>query len=425
MALTGRKFPPMYSLPKQGHGWPWIESKLNAFREGDIRWQEGRLPYFVWCTDEAILDIQSRAYHLYHVENGLGSKRAFPSLDRMETDIIGMCLSLLGGGPGSDGTLTSGGTESNFLALKTARSWARVHRPHVTRPNIVAPSSIHASAVKAAEYLNLELRKIPFDDEFRSDVAAMAAAIDDQTILLFGSAPQFPTGVFDRIGGLAALAQKMGLWLHVDACVGGMLSPFARRLGHHIPDFDLSVSGVRSLSADLHKYGYAGKGASVLLLADGADLEHQRFSYEWGSGTYTTDTFLGTRPGGAVAAAWAVMHYLGETGYLERAKMVLDTVSALASGIDAIPGLRRVKPHDLCILLYGSAEPGLDINVVAEEMGQKGWYVGRTREPFEGIQLAINPEHQRVMPQYLSDLAASVEQARSTRRTAEFDRSTY
>ena len=413
------------TLPRSGRDWPSIEADLERFGRTDFRWREGRLPYFVWCADEAILDIQLRAYRLYHAENGLGSRRAFPSLGAMEDEIVGICLSLLGGRPESGGTFTSGGTESNFLALKAARDKARAHRRGLRNPNLVAPASIHASAVKASAYLGIEVRKVPYGDDFRSDVGAMAQAIDDQTILLFGSAPQFPTGVFDRITDLASLARMRDLWLHVDACVGGMLSPFARRLGHPIPDFDLSVAGVTSLSADLHKYGYAGKGASVLLLADAADLEHQCFSYEWANGVYATDTFLGTRPGGAVAAAWAVMQYLGEDGYLRRAGMILDTVARLAEGIEAIAGLQCIRPYDLCILLYGSCDPAVDINAVAEEMGARGWYVGRAREPRDSIQIAVNPEHARVVDQYLSDLGSSVAEARKSGRRAAFDKATY
>jgi sphinganine-1-phosphate aldolase len=343
----------------------------------------------------------------------------------MEDEVIGTCLSLLGGRPQSGGTFTSGGTESNFLAIKAARNRARARRRGLDRPNLVGPSSIHASAVKAAEYLGIEVRKVPYGPDFRSDVEAMARAVDDQTVLLLGSAPQFPTGVFDRIAELASLARQRELWLHVDACVGGMLSPFARKLGHPIPDFDLSVPGVTSLSADLHKYGYAGKGASVLLLADAADLEHQRFSYEWANGVYATDTVLGTRSGGAIAAAWAVMQYLGEEGYLRRAGMILDTVAAHARGIEAIPGLECIRPYDLCILLYGSCDPALDINVVAEEMGARGWYVGRAREPRDSIQIAVNPEHARAVDRYLSDLESSVANARKSARRSSFDKGTY
>ncbi len=415
----------MHRLPQQGTSWTDIEATLRAYGKDDFKWREGRLPYFVWCADEAILEVQRKAWRLYDVENALGAKRAFPSLDRMEREIVEMALGLLGGTAASGGSFTSGGTESNFLALKAARTRARARRPGLTGMNIVVPQSAHASLRKGAGYLDLEVRLVPYDSEFRSDVAAMAAAADERTILLLGSAPQFPTGVFDRIAALGELARQRDIWLHVDACVGGLLAPFARQLGHRLPDFDLAVPGVASLSADLHKYGYAAKGASLILYRDAADLAFQEFSVEWASGTYTTPSFLGTRPGGSIAAAWAVMHFLGSAGYLERTRSILETVRRLAEGIEAIAGLTVVRPHDLCILLYGSKDPALDINAVAEGLGQRGWYVGRAQLPFDCVQMAINPVHAAVAEQYLADLRDVVAAVRTSGAKAGFDGRSY
>ena len=415
----------MHRLPEQGLAWEAIEAQLRDYGQADFKWRDGKLPYFVWCADEAILEVQRKAWRLYDVENALGAKRAFPSLDRMEREIVEMALGLLGGTAGSGGSFTSGGTESNFLALKAARTRARARRPGLTGMNIVVPESAHASLRKGAGYLDLEVRLVPYDREFRSDVAAMAAAVDDKTIFLLGSAPQFPTGTFDRIAQLGELARQRDLWLHVDACVGGLLAPFARRLGHALPDFDLAVPGVTSLSADLHKYGYTAKGASLVLYRDKADLAFQEFSVEWASGTYSTPSFLGTRPGGSLAAAWAVMHFLGEAGYLERTRLILDTVRRLAAGIEAVPGLTVVRPHDLCILLYGSKDPALDINAVAERLGARGWYVGRAMKPFDCVQMAINPVHAQFVEQYLCDLGAAVAEVRASGATAGFDKRSY
>jgi glutamate/tyrosine decarboxylase-like PLP-dependent enzyme len=366
-------------LPEEGQPWPAIEATLESYRGGDYRWREGRLPYFVWCAETSILEVQRKAWQLYDVENALGAKRAFPSLDRLEREVVEMALGYLGGTAKSGGSLTSGGTESNFLALKAARTRARQRRPGIGQMNVVVPETAHPSFRKAADILDLDVRLVPYDREHRSDVAAMAAATDEGTVLLLGSAPNFPTGTFDRIGELGQLALQRELWLHVDACVGGPLAPFARRLGHAVIDFDLAVPGVTTLSADLHKYGYAAKGASLILYRDAADLAFQEFNVEWASGTYSTPSFLGTRPGGAIAAAWAVMRSLGDAGYLERARIVLDTVKRLQAGIEAIPGLQVVRPCDLCILLYGSVDPALDINAVAEALGRR--WTGCERDP--------------------------------------------
>lgn len=415
----------MHRMPEGGQSWPEIEATLGSYKARDYRWREGKLPYFVWCAEPEILEVQRKAWQLYDVENALGAKRAFPSLDRMEREVVEMALGYLGGTPAGAGSLTSGGTESNFLALKAARTRARARRPGVGRLNVVVPETAHPSFRKAADILDLEVRLVPYDREHRSDVAAMAAVADEHTVLLLGSAPNFPTGTFDRIRALGQLAQERDLWLHVDACVGGPLAPFAKKLGHPVPDFDLSVPGVTTVSADLHKYGYAAKGASLILYRDAGDLAFQEFNVEWASGIYSTPSFLGTRPGGAIAAAWAVMHYLGERGYLERAKLILDTVAKLQAGIEAILGLTVVRPCDLCILLYGSTDPALDINAVGDALGRRGWYVGRAAKPFDCVQMAINPVHATVADEYLADLAASVAEVRQSGQRAAFDQRSY
>ena len=412
-------------LPAEGQDWAAIEARLQDYGRADYAWRRGRLPYFVWCAEPAILEVQRKAWQLYDVENALGAKRAFPSLERMEREVVAMALGILGGSASSGGSFTSGGTESNFLALKAARTRARKRRPELGRMNVVAPETAHPSFRKSADILDLEVRLVPYDREHRSDVAAMSRAIDDATVLLLGSAPNFPTGTFDRIRELGRLALERDLWLHVDACVGGPLAPFARALGQAVPDFDLSVPGVTTLSADLHKYGYAAKGASLILYRDPGDLAFQEFKVEWASGTYTTPSFLGTRPGGAIAAAWAVMHFLGERGYRERARLILDTVKQLQAGIEAIPGLQVVRPCDLCILLYASSDPALDINAVADALGRRGWYVGRTTKPVDCVQMAINPVHAEVAGEYLADLAAAVNEVRQSGRRTAFDKRSY
>ena len=415
----------MRELPQKGKTWPILEEELKNLKSGDYNWRRGRLPHYIWSVDDELFDVQMRAYSIYHAENALGAKRAFPSLDRMERDIIEMALSFLGGESRSDGSFTSGGTESIFLAVKSARDYARATRGAMERPNIVLSETAHPAFNKAAHFLGLTARRLPTTEDFRSDVQAMAAAIDSETIMLVGSAPQYPNGVFDRIEELGALAQERSLWLHVDACVGGFLAPFARKLGHPIPPFDLSVPGVTSLSADLHKYGCCMKGASLVLYKDGRMKEHQRFSLDWVRGTYATETFPGTRPGGPIAAAWAVMHYLGMEGYVEKARAILDTVGKYVNGIAAIDGLEIIKPYDLSIIAYASKKPDLDINAVADLMGERGWFVGRSQKPKDCIQMALNPVHGLVVDEYLNDLKECVAVVSQKGLKGAFNKSSY
>lgn len=415
----------MHRMPEQGMAWPLLEEQLRGFKANDYDWRNGRLPHYIWSVDEELFDVQMRAYSLYHAENALGAKRAFPSLDRMERDIVDMALGVLGGGPDSNGSFTSGGTESIFLAVKTARDYARATRGSVELPNIVIPETAHPAFNKASHLLGIAVRRIPACGDFRSDVPAMIAAVDGDTIMLVGSAPQYPNGVFDRIEDLGRLALERKLWLHVDACVGGFLAPFVRKLGYPIPPFDLSVPGVTSLSADLHKYGCCMKGASLILFADGAMKDHQRFSLDWVRGTYTTETFPGTRPGGPIAAAWAVLHYLGEEGYLRKARATMDTVAAFSDAINAIDGLEVFEPHDLSIIAYGSKGPDLDINAVGDLMAERGWFVGRSKAPRDCIQMALNPVHRRAIDRYIADLEQAVVEAVRRGATGSFDSASY
>ena len=281
--------------------------ELEAAREGDVDWRGGRLGIYTHFGGEDVLEVAKEASRLYFSENALGPG-AFPSLKRFEDDVVSWTLGLLNGGDRAYGSMTSGGTESIFMAVKTARDHARSIRPEMKDPVVVVPYSAHPAFNKAGHLLAVRVRRVPIGDDFRADVEAMAGAIDENTIMLVGSAPQFAHGVIDPIEDLAALAREHGLWLHVDACVGGFIAPFVRKLGYPIPDFDFSVDGVTSMSADLHKYGFAPKGASTVLFSDASLRRYQMFEFdEWSRGHYASPTLAGTRPGGPIAGAWAVL----------------------------------------------------------------------------------------------------------------------
>ena len=320
--------------------------------------------------------------------------------------------------------MTSGGTESIFMAVKTARDWARATRPGLGVPEIVAPYSAHPSFSKAAHFLGMKMTRVSLRADFRADVEAMAAAIGPDTMMLVGSAPQFAHGVFDPVAELGALARERDLWLHVDACVGGFVAPFVRKLGYPIPDFDFSVPGVTSMSADLHKYGFTPKGASTLLFHDGAVRRHQVFEFdEWPGGHYASPGFTGSRPGGPVAAAWAVLRYLGEEGYVRIAREIMGAVERLKDGILAIDGVEIVGEPELTVMVYGARD--LDIYAVAEALGQHGWFTGRAAEP-PGIHLGmLTMTHVPVVERYLADLAESVAEVRAGGLKAKDTTATY
>jgi len=395
----------MIALPEQGQDWPPLKQALLDAKSRDYSWKRGRMAVFFYYLDEALERVQQEAYLTFWTENNLG-QRAFPSLARLEGEVVEMGLSLMRAPQGAGGTFTSGGSESILLALLAAREKAQV-----AKPNIVIPDTAHLTFDRAAWYLGLEVRRVPAAADRRSDTAAMEAAMDANTVALVGSAPNYPFGGIDRIAELGMLAQAHGVWLHVDACVGGFLSPFLSRLGVALPDWDFSVPGVTSISADIHKHGMAPKGASLLLMRDAALKAHHRFeSKAWARGLYAAHTAQGTRPGGAVAAAWAVMNHLGQAGYLDCARRILQARATIAAGIAAIPEL-EVLPGDHAILVYRSTDPALAIGRVATALDARGWLVSRQQEP-DGIHLHLNPLHAEVADEYLDDLRAAVVQAR-------------
>ncbi|MBW6397661.1 aminotransferase class V-fold PLP-dependent enzyme [Roseomonas sp. HJA6] len=400
----------MTNIPATGRPRDEILGELAARKAGDRDWRRGRLAVYFYWLDEELERVQQEAYRAYWTENNLG-QRAYPSLKSLEDEVIAMALSLLGGGERAGGTFTSGGSESIFLAMMAARNKARAARG-ISQPNIVLPDTAHLTFDRAAEALGLESRRVPVGPDLRADVAAMAARMDGNTVALVGSAPNYPFGTFDSIGDLAALAASRGIWMHVDACVGGFLAPYVRRLGHPIPDFDLSVPGVTSLSADIHKHGMAPKGASLLLVSDAADREWHRFeSRAWQRGPYAAYTTQGTRPGGAVAAAWATMNHLGDEGYLRCASLIMEAKSIMTTGIAAIPGLAILEPSDLGIFVWRATDPALDIGKVAAALDAEGWLVGRQQEP-DGVHLHLNPIHREVAEEYVDAVARAVAAAR-------------
>lgn len=412
-------------IPVQGLRWDEIAPQLQAAKAKDFSWRQARIAFYFYYLDDALTEVQKNAYLSYWGENNLG-KGAFPSLAKLEGDLVAFGLNLLHAPEGAAATFTSGGSESIFLALQTARDWARATRG-ITTPNLVVPRTAHPAFSRAGHALCIDVRRVPTTRaDYRADVAGMAARIDANTIGLVGSAPNYPYGVFDPITELGQLALERKLWLHVDACVGGFLSPWVQRLGYPIPPWDFGVPGVTSISADLHKYGMAAKGASLMLLrSDELKQKYQKFDFrDWERGQYATFVMQGTRPGGAVAAAWAVLQHLGEEGYLRCARLIMDAKRELVQGVNAIPGLRVLEPHELCIFVTHSVDPELNMAAVNDALFARGWYVGRQAEPV-GIHMALNPIHHEDPGQYLADLRAAVESVRASRAVGTAAGQTY
>lgn len=395
---------PVHGMPRDA-----LTEALALARANDVDWRRGRVGMYIHFAGEDVLEVAKEAYLAFFSENGLGPK-AFPSLARFERDIVSMTLGLLHGGPDARGAMTVGGTESILLAVKTARDRARARGVGGAVPEIVTANSAHPAFDKAAYFLGMRVTRVPVGAGFRADVAAMEAAIGPDTIMLVGSAPAFPHGVVDPIPELGALALRHDLWLHVDACVGGYSAPFAKMLGIDIPDFDFAVPGVTSMSADLHKYGFTAKGASCVLYAKAEDYAFQAYTFSnWQRGTYATQTFVGTRAGGAIAAAWAVMNYLGVEGYMNASRRVFATREAFEEAARSL-GLEVFGEPRLGIVSFGSAE--IDMFAVAERMEGRGWQIGKLTEP-RGLHMMLNLTHEPIVDEFKTDLARALDEVRS------------
>lgn len=397
------------TLPTTGKTKAEVLAAMEATRQKDVDWRHGKVFSLVFKADDDVTDLLKAAYTLFFAENGL-NPTAFPSLRRFESEVVAMTAGLLHGDEGTVGNMTTGGTESILMAVLTAREWARANRPQVKQPEMILPRTAHPAFDKAAHYFGVKAVRVPVRGDFRADSNLVNRAITPNTVLIVGSAPSYPHGVVDPIGELARLAQQRGLLCHVDACVGGMMLPFVRKLGYPVPDFDFAVPGVTSISVDLHKYGYAAKGASVILYRNKALRRHQLFATtDWPGGIYASPTMTGTRPGGAIAAAWAVMNYLGEAGYLRIAATVMKTTVRLRDGINAIRGLRVLSDPEMSVMAIASDKD--NVYDIGDEMSVRGWHLDRQQFP-PSLHMTVNYAHSGVEERFLLDLAEAVIQVR-------------
>ncbi len=394
------------SIPEIGMDRATLLNALQSSRGQDTVWQQGRAFCLVYHPGDARAALIKEAYNMFFSENALNPS-AFPSLRRFESEVVKMSADLFNGDADVEGTMSSGGTESILLAVKTAREWARVNKPQIVDPEIIVPVSVHPAFMKAFHYFGIKGVVIPTAADYRVDIEGVRAAINQNTIMLVGSAPSYPHGVVDPIRDLSDLALANGLLLHVDACIGGFMLPFARRLGYAIPDYDFALPGVTSISADMHKYGYAAKGASVILYRNAELRKHQFYVYaDWPGGIYGSTTMLGTRPGGAIAAAWAAFQSIGISGYMEMAKRTMQATEKIKAGILAIPGLNIVGDPDMSILAFTSDT--FDVHVLGDELHMLGWHFDRQQLP-NSLHLTISQVHADVADDFLVDLQKAVD----------------
>ena len=350
--------------------------------------------------EDFIVEVHRR--YLFH--NALNPFK-FPELAALEGEVVSMTGALAHLPEGGGGTMTSGGTESILMSMLVNRERARCRG--VERPQILAPVSAHPAYAKAAHYFDMEVVPIPLDEGYRADVGAAAALAGPRTAVVVASAFSYPHGVMDPVADLAALAAEHGAGCHVDACIGGFVLPFLERLDVAVPPWDFRVPGVTEMSADVHKYGYVPKGASVVLHRDDDWFGHQVFLYDrWPAGLYGSPAIAGARPAAPVAVAWAVMTHLGIEGYLDLMRSLLGTVAEIRSGIEALPGIEIVgDPVGPVLALRSDVH---DLAAIGDVMDDRGWHLNRNTDP-PGLHLMLSPAHGAVAGDLLADLASAVE----------------
>ena len=393
------------AFPLRGVSADELVAELGRMQEGDVAWRDGRVFTLVYDPGAEVHELAERAFTMFLHENGLNTK-AFPSIGRVQKELLTAVAGLLHGGENAAGFTTSGGTESLLMAVKVARDWARDERD-IHEPEMVLPTSAHAAFAKAAHYFGVRAVRVPVRDDWRADVDATARAITPNTVLVVGSAPGYPQGVVDPIPELAALAAERGILCHVDACVGGFLLPFLERLGHFDKPWDFRVEGVTSISADLHKYGYAPKGVSTVTYASRELRRYQAFTTDdWLGGAYGSPSMPGTRPAGPLAAAWAVVHFLGEDGYLELVRSSHDAATRMMAGVRAIDGLDLIGAPDAT--LFSFAGKDVDVFAVGDALQQRGGWVLDRQSPPDNLHATVHAGHALVVDEFLADLAAAV-----------------
>eukprot|EP00793_Prasinoderma_coloniale_P005444 PRCOL_00004852-RA len=408
----------LFELPA-GRSAGEVASALGAMKDMDAAWQ-ARTSGTVYMGSEGMAEheeLVGKAVTQFLHSNPLHGD-LFPSAQRCEAEVVAMCASLLHGDvrtTGVVGNMTSGGTESILMAVKSARDYARQTRG-ITDPELVMCENAHPAYDKAASYFGLRVvRTRARPGALDADPAAMRRGCSRNTVLLIASAPSYPHGVVDDVTEIAATAKSLGACCHVDCCLGGFVVPFAKAAGVDLPPFDFAVPGVTSISIDTHKYGLAPKGSSVVLYRS-KELRRCMFSAatEWTGGLYVSPSVAGSRVGSLVVGAWAALVHVGADGYASNAKKILDAAKQMAQGIAKIDGLEIVGRPDAMVVAFGSVDQkALDIFKVNDALADKGWSLNPLQKP-SALHFCLTMQHvDGAVDDFLRDLAECVAYVRA------------
>ncbi|KAK7901692.1 hypothetical protein WMY93_018461 [Mugilogobius chulae] len=397
----------MQQLPFKGLSQNQVLDKIKEYQTlNEVKWEKGCVSGAVYWGDETLTKLLVKVYGDFAWSNPLHPD-IFPGVRKMEAEVVRMSCSLFHGGPNSCGTVTSGGTESILMACKAYRDMA--YERGIKYPEILAPVSVHAAFDKAAHYFGMKLVHIPLDKKtMKVDVKAMKRAISKNTAMLVCSAPQFPHGIVDPIEEVAKLAMRYNVPLHVDACLGGFLIVFMEKAGFPLAPFDFRVKGVTSISADTHKYGYAPKGSSVILYSDKTYRQYQYFvAPDWQGGIYASPSIAGSRPGGIIAACWATMMHMGESGYVDATRKIITTARKITKEVRKIKGVFVFGDPQVSVVAIGSDV--FDIFRLSNALTSKGWNLNSLQYP-SSIHICCTVLHTQpgVADQFVKDVKDAV-----------------
>ena len=407
-------------LPETGLRREEIIGELKAMKAAEeSKWKDGLVSGAVYHGSEDHIAFLNEVYAITSQTNPLHTD-VWPSITKYEAEVISMTANMMSAEKVNDavdsddevcGTVSSGGTESILLAMKTYRDWAREMKG-IRTPEMIVAGTAHAAFDKASQYFNIKMKRIPVDENFKADIEKTKDAITPNTIVIVGSAPSFPHGVIDPIAELSNIAWQEDIGFHSDACLGGFILPWAEKLGYEVPLFDFRLPGVTSISVDTHKYGYAAKGSSVILYRN-PELRRYQFytTTDWPGGLYLSPTFAGSRAGALSASAWAAMLSIGEQGYLTNTKKILEAAAFIKNGIGEIPEL-YILGDPLWDIAFSS--DALNIYKVMDYMSSKKWSLNGLQNPAAvHICLTLRHAQEGIPEKFVADLKSAVD---STRR---------
>lgn len=401
-------------LPAQGQSTDWILAEMDRMdAEGHkADWKQGRVSGAVYHGGEDMEQVIVAAFQKFVVSNPLHPD-VFPAVRKMEAEVVAMCLNMYNH-PGGAGTTTSGGTESILMAVKAYRDWAYDVKG-ITEPEMVLPASAHAAFDKAAAYFKIKVHHIPVDPKTRQvPIKAVKRAVNWNTIMVVGSAINFPDGCMDDIVELGKLAKKRNIGLHVDCCLGSFIVPFLERAGFEVPLFDFRVEGVTSISCDTHKYGFAPKGSSVVMYRSAELRKYQYYVNSlWPGGVYASPSISGSRPGSLIAGTWAAMQYMGQDGYLKSCREIVSCAKTIERAVrEQIPELYVLGKPVASVVAFGSVdEAALSVMEVGDLMSGKGWHLNALMNP-PAVHIACTRLTVGHAERFIEDLKDAVRQAR-------------